>query len=404
MRVSDNMKYYSTIKNMNNLQADYNALLEKLATQKKINRPSDDPTGMMKVLNGRQTLSTIEQYQGNVEQGTTWISATDTTLDGILKLLGTIQTATGNYGTETASTQAIYAGQVREARDQILSLANSQLGGNYLFSGSLVSTEPFSATPHTTSTETGMGAKNTYAGTITVGGTFSGTSNKTYVVRMTANGTVGTASYQISTDGGKTWGAASTTWSGAGTDTILLDDNGTPLDTSDDLNLTFAAGNVGQNDVFYVKAYAAGYYKGDGQALSLPVGADNLADYSTPGEGLFVPKGGMGIDVFQVLSDLITAMETNNTAGVDALVDDLAGAREQIELQASLCSTKQLRLEMAKDSLSRLDKQVTDIVANTENANVTELGMLLSMKEIALQSTYALATKLGDNSILNFLK
>jgi flagellar hook-associated protein 3 FlgL len=396
------MKYYSTIKNMNNLQEDYNALLVKLASQKKINRPSDDPSGMMKVLDSRQTLAAIEQYQGNIVQGTTWISATATTLDSINELLSTIQTAAGNYGTETPSGKSILAGQVREARDQILSLANSQLGGNYLFSGSLVGTKPFSATPHSASTEAGMGAKNTYGGTVAVNGAFMGTSNKTYVVRMTADGTVGSAAYQLSTDGGRTWGTPSSTWSGG--DTILLDANGTPGDTSDDLNLTFDAGSVAQNDVFYVKAYAAGYYKGDGQSLSLPIGADNTVDYSTPGEGLFVPRGGTGVDVFQVLADLLTAMESDNVAGVEALNDDLAQAREQIELGASLCSTKQNRLEMAKNGLSSLDKQVTDIISDTENANITELGMLLSMKDIALKSTYALATKLGENSILNFLK
>jgi len=404
MRVTDNMKYSLAIKNLNGLQKDYNELLEKLATQKRINRPSDDPTGMMKVLDCRQTLATIEQYQSNIERGTTWISATEKTLTGIMDLLSQVQAAAGNYGTETDSSKLISASQVREIRDQIHSLANYSLGGSYLFSGSLVGTEPFSNTLQIAHTETGKGAKNVYGGTLAVNGTYTGTTNKTYVVKMTGSGAVGSASYQLSTDGGKTWSAPSNTWSGAGTDTILLDNNGTPLDTSDDLNLTFAAGNVGQNDVFYVKAYAAGYYKGDGQSLSLPIGPDNTANYSTPGEGLFVPKGGTGVDVFQVLSDLITAMESNDVAGVDALVDDLAKAREQLELGVSLCSTKQYRLDMAKNSLNRLDQNVTNIAANTENANVTELGMLLSMKETALQSTYALAAKLGENSILNFLK
>jgi len=403
MRVADNMKYYTAIKNMNGLQAGYNDLLEKLATQKRINRPSDDPLGIMKVLDCRQTLATIEQYRSNIERGTTWISATEKTLTGIMDLLSQVQAAARNYGTETESSKLISAGQVREIRDQIHSLANYSLGGSYLFSGSLVGTEPFSNTLQSAHTEAGKGAKNVYEGTLAVNGTYTGTGNKTYVVRMTGSGAVGSASYQLSTDGGKTWSAPSNTWSGG--DSILLDANGTPADPSDDLTLAFQSGQaVGTNDVFYVKAYAEGYYRGDGQSLSLPIGPDNTANYSIPGEGLFVPKGGTGVDVFQVLSDLITAMESNDVAGVDALVDDLANAREQLELGVSLCSTKQYRLDMAKNSLNRLDQNVTNIAANTENANVTELGMLLSMKETALQSTYALASKLGENSILNFLK
>ncbi|MBN1548835.1 MAG: flagellar hook-associated protein FlgL [Syntrophaceae bacterium] len=406
MRVSDNMKYYSAIRNMNGLQEGYTNLLEKLASQKRINRPSDDPVGMLKVLNGRQTLKAIEQYQSNIEQGTTWISVTETTLSSILDLFSTVQTAAGNYGTETTASRSILASQVREIRDQIHSLANSTLEGNYLFSGSVVGTEPFSDTPQIASTESGMGEKNVYTFTLAVNGTFQGTANKTYVVKMAEDGAVGSAAYQLSTDGGKTWGAPSSNWTGTGGDSILLDDNGTPLDDTDDLSLVLQSGQtVGQDDVFYVKAYAAGFYRGDGQPLSLAIGEGNNADYSSPGEGLFVPKAdGTGVDVFQIMADLITAMEANDDVAVDALIDDLRSARDQLELGTSLCSAKQSRLEMAKNSLARLDQRVTDIIANTENADVAELGMLLSMKETALQSTYALAAKLGDNSILNFLR
>jgi flagellar hook-associated protein 3 FlgL len=395
MRVTDNMKYYSAIRNMNNLQEGYNSLLEKLASQKSINRPSDDPAGMMSILNNRQVLKSIEQYQANIDRGTTWISVTETTLSSVISLFKTVQEAARNFGTEDTSSRAILSDQVQEVRDQILALANSQLGGNYLFSGSVVGTEPFSDTPQVAVTEPGAGEQNTYAGTVAVSGTYTGTANKTYVVKMVA-GTVGSASYQISSDGGKTWGAVSNTWTGAGSDTILLGDG---------ISLTLQNGQaVGQNDIFYAKAYAAGYYRGDGQALSLPIGPGNTADYSFPGEGLFVQNAdGTGVDVFEVMDDLITAMEANNATAVDALTDDLAASYDQLELGTSLTSARQSRLDMAKTSLTGLDKDITDLIAKTENANVTELGMLLSMKETALQSTYALAAKLGENSILNFL-
>jgi len=403
MRVTDNMKYALAIGNMNSLQQGYNELLTKLATQKRINRPSDDPTGLMKVLDCRQTLSSIAQYQSNIERGKTWIAMTETTLSGIRGLLAQVEVAAGNFATETPSSRTILAGQVREMRDQIHALANTSLGGNYLFSGSLVGTEPFSKTPLSADTEIGMGARNLYGDALAVSGTYQGTSNKTYVIKMTEDGVVGSASYQLSTDGGKTWGAPMNTWEAG--NTILLDANGTPLDPSDDLSLVFESGqNVGKDDVFYVRAYAAGFYRGDGQALSLPIGHENIAEYSSPGEGLFVPKNGQGVDLFQVLSDLIAAMESDDQAAVAALGDDLAQARRQLELGSSLSATKQNRLEMAKNSLARLDQRVTDIAANIENANITEIAMLLSMKDIALQSTYSLAAKLGQNSILNFLR
>ena len=402
MRVTDNMKYYSAIKNVNGLQKGYHDLLEKLASQKRINRPSDDPTGMMKVLDCRQTLAAIEQYQSNIERGTTWISVTEKTLTGIIDLLSNVQVIAGNYGTETDAVRAISGRQVQDLREQIHSLANSSLGGNYLFSGSMVGTEPFSDTQQSAETEAGMGAKNVYDKTISVSGTYTGDTNKTYVVRMMGNDEVVGSSYYLSTDGGKTWGDPSDDWVG----------NSILLDPSDNLTLAFESGQaVGKDDVFFVKASAAGYYRGDGESLSLPIAPGSTASYGTPGEGLFVPKDGEGVDkdgegvdLFQVLSDLIDAMENDDADGVDALLGSLNSAREQLELGTSLCATKQSRLEMAKKSLDRLDRNMTDIAANTENANVTELAMLISMKETALQSTYALASRLGDHSILNFLK
>ena len=122
MRVTDNMKYYSAIKNVNGLQKGYHDLLEKLASQKRINRPSDDPTGMMKILDCRQTLAAIEQYQSNIERGTTWISVTEKTLTGIIDLLSNVQVIAGNYGTETDAVRAISGGRCRICRNRFIPL------------------------------------------------------------------------------------------------------------------------------------------------------------------------------------------------------------------------------------------------------------------------------------------
>jgi len=43
MRVTENMKYNSTLDSLFTAQSQYTSLLEKMATQKRVNRPSDDP-------------------------------------------------------------------------------------------------------------------------------------------------------------------------------------------------------------------------------------------------------------------------------------------------------------------------------------------------------------------------
>ena len=69
MRVTNNMMSDSLVRY---LTAQNEALYERqtiIASQKRINRPSDDPIGMGRVLDYRQTLSSIEQYETNILNG-----------------------------------------------------------------------------------------------------------------------------------------------------------------------------------------------------------------------------------------------------------------------------------------------------------------------------------------------
>ncbi len=72
------------------LTAQNEALYERqtiIASQKRINKPSDDPIGMGKVLDYRQTLASIEQYQTNIQSGKMRLDITEIHLDLVDDLL-----------------------------------------------------------------------------------------------------------------------------------------------------------------------------------------------------------------------------------------------------------------------------------------------------------------------------
>jgi flagellar hook-associated protein 3 FlgL len=145
MRITQNMM--SSIF-MRNMQKQAEALLqrqEQLATQKRINRPSDDPIGIGRVLNGRSMLSAIDQYTENIRQGKTRLEMTDQTLamaGDLVKQARRI--AEEKSGAEiSASEREFAAGQIKEIYDQVLQLANSKHGGRYMFAGNLTDTAPF---------------------------------------------------------------------------------------------------------------------------------------------------------------------------------------------------------------------------------------------------------------------
>ena len=115
-----------------------------IASQKRINKPSDDPIGTGKILDYRQTLASIEQYQTNIQGAKTRLEVTESNLDLVDDLL---QLAEGIAETETDESTASRqqaAEEVKAIYDQVLDLANLELDGNYLFSGYKTLTAPFS--------------------------------------------------------------------------------------------------------------------------------------------------------------------------------------------------------------------------------------------------------------------
>jgi flagellar hook-associated protein 3 FlgL len=129
------------------LTAQNEALYERqtiIASQKRINRPSDDPIGMGKVLDYRQTLSSIEQYKTNIQSGQERLKITEITLELVDELLQGVRAIALTEAGGTTESRQLTAGEVKNMFDQVLDLANSKLNGNYMFSGYQTQTAPFS--------------------------------------------------------------------------------------------------------------------------------------------------------------------------------------------------------------------------------------------------------------------
>ena len=138
MRVTENMKYNSTLESLFTIQNQYNQQLEKMATQKRINRPSDDPVGITQVLQLRSQQAAVTQYQANINTAESWVSMTESQLNAANDILVKVKELALSQATATASadTRANTATQVASLREELLSIANARLGDRYLFAGS----------------------------------------------------------------------------------------------------------------------------------------------------------------------------------------------------------------------------------------------------------------------------
>jgi len=129
------------------LTAQNEALYERqtiIASQKRINRPSDDPIGIGKVLDYRQTLSSIEQYETNIQSGQERLEITEITLDLVDELLQGVRAIAMTEAGGTTESRQLTAEEAKNLFDQVLDLANSKLNGDYMFSGYQTRTAPFS--------------------------------------------------------------------------------------------------------------------------------------------------------------------------------------------------------------------------------------------------------------------
>lgn len=215
MRITHNMMYTGMVHDMNNSLSEYVKYNEQNATQKHLNRPSDDPIGIVRVMNYRASLDITEQYVSNSNDAKSWLTSTDSALQLTQTSLSTIREKAllAADGKMTADNRFQVASELREIQAHLMNVANTAFNDQHLFGGQKTSEPPFSLGLGVTTRDPDLAGKawevtgkadrsiivhfpNNPA--IIPPTTIAGTTN--------ANGNIGAnMDYKFSLDGGKTW-------------------------------------------------------------------------------------------------------------------------------------------------------------------------------------------------------
>jgi len=117
---------------------------EELSTQKRINRPSDDPQGAKTVLTYRSAIDKLNQYKANIGNADRMLKQTEVALNGAKDVLIRAKEIAlqGNNTTIGQSGRLALAEEVKQIREQLLGHANTELNGEYIFSGYKTNVEP----------------------------------------------------------------------------------------------------------------------------------------------------------------------------------------------------------------------------------------------------------------------
>lgn len=145
MRVTQNMTTNNFVSYIHQQAENLLKAQQQIASQKRINKISDDPIGMGHVLGYRSNLANIDQYGENIDQGVTRLEFNELTLDLAADLISTARRIADDYsGPEvSAEKRQTVAHQVKDLYDQVMQLANTKFSGNYIFSGHATDTAPF---------------------------------------------------------------------------------------------------------------------------------------------------------------------------------------------------------------------------------------------------------------------
>jgi len=137
---------YDTVKfNLGNITENLYRANKVVATGKRITGLSDDPVGLTQVLNIKSTLSSIEQLGRNIDLGKSWLIASESALSHVQNMISEARALCVQMATETmgAAQRTSAAETVQNMLEEIISLANTEVNGRYIFAGSETNTTPF---------------------------------------------------------------------------------------------------------------------------------------------------------------------------------------------------------------------------------------------------------------------
>jgi len=145
MRISTMMMFDSLIRNLSKGTERIQQLQEVISTGKKISRLSDDPIGVTRIIRYQSDLTKLGQYKENINYGNSWLSMSDSVLLDMQNLVAqakniAIAQSTSTVSSDTRIQAAVAAENLYE---QLINFANTKLGGNYIFGGSITDSAPF---------------------------------------------------------------------------------------------------------------------------------------------------------------------------------------------------------------------------------------------------------------------
>lgn len=360
MRIADKMATTQVDRNIQKNRTEMSTLQNQAATQKRINKPSDDPLAATRVLAARTDENSYKQYLQNIVQAKSFIEYSEQALGELNEaLVRAKELAIGQASDAGASdeTRRITAEEISQIYQQSVQVGNRKLGDRYIFAGQQTLTQPFDSS-----------------------GNYSGDAGD-IKIQIHKDAVVG-----MNMAGSKVF-----LGEGIGGDGVIRTSPMNPKTVDDLQQIRREDDEINQ--------------KNEEQKFN-QVQTRTLASIGQSGHiGKQDPvSDARGLNVFQTLKGLEISLKTNDKVGVQESLDLLDQAISQVVLARAELGSRVTTLNATTDSLQKAVVDNKGMASQMEDTDVFKLVSDINKTESTLKATMETSSKMVQRSLLDFLR
>lgn len=145
MRITDKMRFNSTRNDMNRLHNRSSKLYKELSSGKRINRPSDDPFGVLQATGLTTHKRLLDQYSRNIDTARINLYAADNALNQAVDIMTEMRTITISSVSALGDDQShsVMADSISQLKERLFNISNSRVGETYIFGGTQSTRKPY---------------------------------------------------------------------------------------------------------------------------------------------------------------------------------------------------------------------------------------------------------------------
>ena len=138
MRITNKVIQNNSLNNINTNKLLQDKLSQQMSTEKKVNRPSDDPIVAIRALRLRTNVNQVTQYyEKNIPDAESWLQVTESALSSMSEVVTDMiaHCTKGSNEDLTTSDRETIITALKALRDEVYSTGNADYAGRYIFTG-----------------------------------------------------------------------------------------------------------------------------------------------------------------------------------------------------------------------------------------------------------------------------